>query len=356
MRILITGGAGFVGASLAQSFRTDFPNSEIIAFDNLRRRGSELNLGMFKRQNITFVHGDIRSINDLADLEGSFDIMIEASAEPSVHAGVSGSPAYLLESNLVGTLNCLAFARDRVDSMIFLSTSRVYSLEPLQSLILSETATRFVPSEQDLVGFSNHGIAESFSTVGPRSLYGASKLASEIIAQEYADTYGKNIIINRCGVLAGPGQFGKVDQGVVALWVASHTYDLGLTYTGFGGTGKQVRDLLHPKDLYRLILKQLLESKKEVTRGQIYNVGGGINNSISLLELTQLCQKTAGRMVSISSRAGTARVDIPYYVSDFRKAEAAFDWQPQIKPEQIILEIHDWLNANESIMRPLFVP
>src|SRR4051812_4260946 len=122
MRILITGGAGFVGSSLATYFKKNDPSSSVVAFDNLKRRGSELNLAVFKELGIEFVHGDIRVLSDLEDLSGDFDLFIEASAEPSVLAGLNGSPNYVLQTNLTGTLNCLEFARKRTRQMIFLST------------------------------------------------------------------------------------------------------------------------------------------------------------------------------------------------------------------------------------------
>jgi CDP-paratose 2-epimerase len=353
MRILITGGAGFVGSSLASAFKLEDPSNDVVILDNLRRRGSELNLPRFKQQGISFVHGDIRNSSDLEDLDGDFDLFLEASAEPSVHAGMNGSPQYVLQTNLAGTLNCLEFARRRASNFIFLSTSRVYSIGPLRELSLVESPTRFLISETESgSGISARGIIESFPTDGPRSLYGATKLSSELIIQEYAFAYGLPTIINRCGVLAGPGQFGKVDQGVFTLWVANHFFQKPLRYTGFGGEGKQVRDLLHPLDLFSLIKRELTQIEKY--SGQTFNVGGGPEISTSLLELTAICQEIVGNKVPITKEAETAAVDIPFYVSDYSKAAAAFDWKPQRSVAVIVEDIFRWIKDNETALKAVF--
>ena len=355
MRVLITGGAGFVGAHLARSIRRDDPTADIVCLDNLKRRGAEINIGLLRAVGITFVHGDIRVASDLATLEGSFDLLIEASAEPSVLAGIDGSPDYLLQTNLLGTLNCLEFSRRRVGAVIFLSTSRVYSIAPLRSIPLVEADTRLTLSEPlSQRGMSSHGIAEDFPTDSPRSLYGASKRASELFVQEYVDTYGMRAVINRCGVIAGAGQFGKVDQGVFTLWVANHHFGLPLRYTGFGGTGKQVRDLLHPEDLHRLIGVQY--ERIDALTGGVFNVGGGIDGSVSLAELTGLCEAATGRRVPIASVPDSASVDMPWYCTDNRRVTEMTGWAPQRRPVDIVGDIERWIAANETLLAPIFAP
>jgi CDP-paratose 2-epimerase len=352
MKVLITGGAGFVGSNLAKKFRA--AGDSVVVLDNLRRRGSERNISELTKLGATFVHGDIRNSADLEDLPGTFDVMVEASAEPSVLAGLDGSPSYVLDTNLVGTLRCLEAARKKAKCLVFLSTSRVYSIDPLRAIPLQETESRFEISntKSTIPGLSSRGVAEDFPVNLPRSLYGATKLASEYFVQEYFHTYKLSGVINRCGVIAGPGQFGKVDQGVFTLWVANHIYKKNLQYTGFGGTGKQVRDLLHPDDLYDLIRLQI--DGKIPLQAQVYNVGGGREVSTSLKELTALCQKITGHEITLTSRPESTSVDIPLYISDSSLVEKTYGWKPKRNVETIVRGISDWISQNKESLKEIF--
>lgn len=353
INILITGGAGFVGSNLALQIKEKFPSYKVTVFDNLKRRGSEFQLHHLLENGIEFSHGDIRVREDLMSLDENFDLMIEASAEPSVHAGTDGNPDYLIQTNLLGTVNCLEFARKHCKGMIFLSTSRVYSIKDLVEIPLTEKGSRLELADiEKTQGLSVKGISEEFNILNYRSLYGATKLASELLIQEYAQTYNMNVVINRCGVIAGPGQWGKVDQGVFTLWVANHYFKKPLRYTGFGGNGHQVRDLLHPTDLFNAVVKQWSNLEKE--RGQIFNIGGGNNCSTSLLELTKICEEVTGNQISISSVPETAANDIPWYVSDFSKFENTFGWTPQKTVKNIVEDIHAWLKNNEAEVSKVF--
>ena len=354
MRILITGGAGFVGSALARRFRRESKSNHVVVFDNLRRRGSEWNLPSIVADGVSFVHGDVRNMSDLEGLEGNFDVLIEASAEPSVLAGLGGSPRYVLDTNLVGALNCLEFARSRCGSLVFLSSSRIYSIEPLTNLPLVERATRLeLATGADITGASHDGISEDFDCSTSRSYYGASKLAAEMLCQEYAAQAGLKVVINRCGVIAGPGQFGKTDQGIFTLWVARHHFGRALKYTGFGGTGLQVRDLLHPDDLFDLVSLQL--GALDRVAGSTFNVGGGRKGSVSLQEYTALCRDAVGREVPITEDPLTNPVDIPWYVSDHAKVTAVLGWEPQRGPAQIVNDIANWVRANEASLAQVIV-
>ena len=348
MRILITGGAGFVGSALARYFKSSGESNQVVVFDNLRRRGSEWNIAELTAAGILFVHGDVRNPSDLEAIEGNFDVLIEASAEPSVLAGVGGSPKYVLDTNLLGAMNCLEFARSRCAGFVFLSSSRVYSIEPLVNLPLVALPTRleYDAAERNVVGAGPEGIAEGFACDSHRSYYGGSKLAAEILCQEYAQQVGFPLLINRCGVIAGPGQFGKTDQGVFTLWVAHHFFGRALKYTGFGGKGLQVRDLLHPLDLCELIDEQLRSWDK--LAGGIFNIGGGRSGSVSLQEFTALCQEAVGRSVTISEEPVTNGVDIPWYVTDHSKISRQLKWKPKRSPRLIVESIVEWVRANEE--------
>jgi CDP-paratose 2-epimerase len=350
MRVLITGGAGFVGAHLGTALR-ESEGWEVVAFDNLRRRGSELNLARLRSVGIEVVHGDVRIASDFEDLRGDFELIVDAAAEPSVSAGLSGSPKYVFQTNFGGTLNALELARVRGSAFLLLSTSRVYSIPALKALRLVEMADRFVLSEDSGVdGASTAGVSETFP-VGPVcSLYGASKLSAEMAVLEYAAAYGLNAIINRCGVIAGPGQFGRADQGVFTMWVLHHYFRKSLQYTGFGGQGKQVRDLLHPADLYALIRKQVARISE--FSGQIFNAGGGLTVSTSLRELTRLCRERLGE-VPVSSVLETPWVDVPFYVSDCTRARDVFDWMPNRSLPRIVDDTIEWIQKNESALREL---
>jgi CDP-paratose 2-epimerase len=351
MNILITGGAGFVGSSLAITLKNTYPSYNIYALDNLKRRGSELNLKRLKDAGVEFQHGDIRSKEDFDSLPG-VDAVIEASAEPSVLAGLNGTPDYLINTNLVGTINCLNYALRHKAKFIFLSTSRVYPIKTIETLNFVEEETRFaLTDEQPVAGVSSKGIAEDFPLNGARSLYGTTKLASELIIQEYNEFYGLKTVIDRFGVITGPWQMGKVDQGVMVLWIAKHYFKQQLGYFGYGGTGKQIRDMLHVADLVRLVDWQL--HNIDAVNGEIFNAGGGLQTSASLQELTKICQEVTGNVIPIQSVPETRTADIRLYVTDNSRVTARTGWAPQIGIRQIVEEITEWLAANETDLAPI---
>jgi len=349
--ILITGGAGFVGSNLGLKLKAKYPDADIFTMDNLKRRGSELNIPRLKKANVNFIHGDIRNKEDFEEIE-STDLILECSAEPSVLAGITSSPSYLTNTNLVGTINCLEFARQKKADFIFLSTSRIYPIDPINNLKYIEEKKRFnLADKQAISGASKNGIAENFPLEGARSLYGTTKLCSELILQEYIYNYGLKGVINRCSVITGPWQMGKVDQGVFVLWVARHIFGGKLSYIGYGGTGKQVRDFIHIDDLFDILNIQLNDIEK--FNGNTYNIGGGFENSVSLKELTEICEKVTGKKIEIAPVKENRPADLKLFITDYEKIKKLTGWKPKKNAEETIKDIADWINENKKSLKPI---
>jgi CDP-paratose 2-epimerase len=345
-KILITGGAGFVGSNLAVELATRHPDWHVVVLDNLYRRGSELNLSRLQEAGVEFVRGDVREPEELLALP-PFDAIIECSAEPSVMSGIDGDTGYLVHTNLTGAYNCLELARRDSAFFVFLSTSRVYPVEPQVELRLEEAETRFeLAAEQPFLGVGPKGISEGFPLDGARTLYGATKLAAELLIEEYRAALGVPAVIDRCGVIAGPWQMGKVDQGVFTHWMLAHHFRNPLSYIGFGGEGKQVRDLLHALDLVDLVERQLLDP--EAWDGRTVNVGGGRECSLSLRETTAICQKLTGNEVPITPVAETRQGDVPVYLSDCTRLFELDEWRPRRSAEEVLADINDWIATDED--------
>jgi CDP-paratose 2-epimerase len=339
MRVLITGICGFVGSTLARAWIEAVPELEVVGLDNFIRPGSEENRASLRRLGVSLIHGDIRAASDFEALP-TVDWVIDAAANPSVLAGVDGrtSSRQLVEHNLLGTVNILEYCRRVRAGFILLSSSRVYSIPPLASLAVVATGKAFRPATEQVlpVGLSPEGVNESFGTAPPVSLYGASKLASEIMAREYGETFDFPVWINRCGVLAGAGQFGRADQGIFAFWINAWLRRSPLAYLGFGGQGHQVRDCLHPRDLIPLLMKQTAPGVSSTVR--LVNLGGGARNAISLAELSDWCTARFGAH-SVAANPETRRFDIPWLVMDSSLARSVWEWQPETALTDILEEI-----------------
>jgi len=338
LRILITGVCGFVGSVLAKHLKGALPGVDIVGLDNLMRKGSERNVESLCSLGVTFVRGDLRCASDLASLPAA-DWVVDAAAMPSILAGLSAdnSSQQVVEHNLIGSLNLLEYCRRHASGFILLSTSRVYSIHALSQLALTESEVCFgLSREFQHPGISYMGIDESFSTSAPVSIYGATKLASETMAAEYGEAFGFLVFINRCGVLAGAGQFGRQDQGIFSYWLNSHFNKKPLRYLGFQGNGKQVRDCLHPTDLGRLVVLQIQSNDRNKPR--VCHVGGGIDSAVSLKELTTWCDGRFGPHEVVSSDQ-VRPYDLPWVVLDASRAERVWGWKPTISREEILDEI-----------------
>lgn len=346
MKILLTGACGFVGSTLARELPKHLPGIEIWGLDNFLREGSRSNLQPLLAQGIKVVEGDIRRPADLAKIPKA-DWVIDCAAEPSVLAGTGkGMTSFdLLDHNLIGTIRMLEFCKQHGAGFILMSTSRVYSIRPLASIRVKSVEGAYRPDFSRSThppGLSGHGISESFPAEPPLSLYGSSKRCAEILALEYGDAFGFPVWINRCGVLAGQGQFGRVDQGIFSFWIRSWKERKPLKYIGFDGKGSQVRDCLHPRDLVPVLLAQL-EGQKPADPGdgldlRVCNFGGGLANSSSLSELSNWCEKRFGPR-EVGSDPQPRPFDLPWIVLDCHRAEKIWGWKVRTTLEEICQEI-----------------
>ena len=349
MKILITGICGFAGVSIAKTLLQSYSNLQIVGLDNFSRKGSEVNIPKLTNLGINLIRGDIRSQSDTNALP-KVDWVIDCAANPSVLAGLDSksSSRQLMEHNLIGTINLLEYCKRHKAGLILLSTSRVYSASELAALPVESSGQRFELSDCDVDGVSTSGISESFPITAPLSLYGASKRASETLILEYGECFGFPVWINRCGVLAGAGQFGRADQGIFSYWIHSFREKRALQYIGFNGTGHQVRDVLHPKDLVPLLSQQIMEPDSEAPK--IVNLGGGIENSMSLKELSSWCQDRFGENEVIASNE-IRPMDAPWIVMDSTTAQNAWNWRVETKIEDILNEIAQHAEENATWLK-----
>lgn len=354
MRILITGICGFVGSRIALGLQQRIPGVRIAGVDSLIRPGTQTTRPQLATAGIAVRHGDVRCASDFETL-GDCDWVIDAAANSSVLAGVDGrtSSRQLVEHNLIGTVNMLEFCKARGAGFVLLSTSRVYSVRELAALPLERSGNAFTAGSGPWpAGASPAGIAESFSTAPPVSLYGATKLASEALALEYHDAFGMPVVVNRCGVIAGAGQFATAEQGIFSFWVGSWAARRPLTYLGFDGSGSQVRDALHPDDLADLLARQL---RAGPAGAGVWNVGGGPANAMSLAEMSRWCTERFGAH-DVAAGGTSRKWDVPWVVMDSRRAAGTFGWQPSTRIEDILdgiarhyVDHPDWLDVSRPL-------
>lgn len=352
-RILITGICGFAGSALAECLLERVPGLQLAGMDNLMRPGAETNRARMEKLGIEFIHGDLRNASDVAAWPAC-DWVIDAAANPSVLAGLGGqgSSRRLFEHNLAALGNVLEYCREHKAGLALLSSSRVYSIPALCQIPLTVRDRCFVLDEAAALpqGLTAAGIGSEFSTAAPVSLYGATKLASEILALEYGQAFDFPVWITRCGVLAGAGQFGTPAQGIFAFWVNAHLRKRPLKYIGFDGTGQQARDAFHPRDLAALLLAQMRTARKDGTR--IYTAGGGPENTMSLAQLTAWCDdRFAPHAPGVDPQP--RMYDIPWVAMDNTAATRDFGWRIEMPLPEILegiaqhaIEHPNWLEVS----------
>lgn len=352
-KILITGGAGFVGSKIA--FHLSQIGHQVMALDNLSRRGSELNIPHLRKRGIPFFHGDIRCSDDFKQVPLNVDLVIDCSAQPSVVSGFV-NPHFDIHTNVMGTLECLEFCRKTGSGFIFFSSNRIYSSDKLNALPIKELETRYDydPSVKvDKPGFdAEYGISHIFNLDGNhKSIYGVGKAAADLLCQEWASAFDMPIVINRCGVISGEGQFGKVDQGWVTWWVLAAYLGLPVKYFGF--QGKQVRDILFIEDLCNLVDFEIRHISE--FSGNVYNVGGGRENSLSLIEATSLVEDILKVKMNITKTNEARKDDIRIYLTDNRHVKRRFGWQQKITVAEGLEKIVKWVHNNGEHLKKLYL-
>tara|TARA_Y100000294_G_scaffold128048_1_gene119720 strand:+ start:3634 stop:4656 length:1023 start_codon:yes stop_codon:yes gene_type:complete len=333
MRILITGGCGFVGTNLGIYLKRK--GYKISSLDNLSRKGSRYNLKLIKQNKIKNYNFDISDSKKIIELP-KFDIIIDCCAEAAVEVSKKDLDK-VINTNLIGTLNILKKVKNDKSKIIFLSSSRVYSISSINKLLKKNTLNKKIKIKKM--------INEKFDTNSPKSIYGLTKHASEMFIEEFAYAFGIKYLINRCGVISGPLQFGKQDQGFLSLWIWKHLLKNKLNYIGYGGFGHQVRDVLHIYDLCELIEIQI--KKINYINNKLFTVGGSIKSNISLKKLTEICEKITKNKIQIKRRPKTSIYDIPYFITDNKKVSKTYNWKPKRNTFDIINDTYNWLSKNK---------
>tara|TARA_B110000259_G_C14009823_1_gene399215 strand:- start:1266 stop:2300 length:1035 start_codon:yes stop_codon:yes gene_type:complete len=341
-KILITGGCGFVGSNLCIYLKKK--GFKVTSLDNLYRKGSKLNYKRLKQFKIDNLLVDISKFNSVNNIRQKFDLIIDCCAEPSVEKSKNSllEAKRVFETNLSGTFNIVAKCIKDKSKIIFLSTSRVYSISSLKKIEKFFRKKNKIPE-----------IDVNFCTRDNKSLYGFTKFASENLIKEFNYSNGLTYLINRIGVIAGPWQFGKVDQGFISLWSWSHLTKKTLKYIGFNGDGKQVRDIIHIDDICDLIFLQITNIKK------IYNktlsFGGGKKNLINLNMLTKKFSIISKNCLKIKKVTKTSIFDIPYFVASNKQITKLYNWKPKRGIDDIILDVYNWQKKNQQLLKKYFI-
>lgn len=337
MKYLITGGAGFVGCHLANALLNE--GNEVIIFDNLSRKGTENNLKWLEgtHKDLKYIKGDIRDYESVARAAKEAEVIYHAAAQVAVTTSVS-EPRDDFEINALGTFNVLEAARNAKTNPIFIftSTNKVYG--GMEDVAVEEKDTRY--DYRDLKTGVSEGAPLDF-----HSPYGCSKGAADQYVRDYARIYGIKSVVLRMSCQYGTRQFGNEDQGWVAHFTISSIFNSPLTIFG---DGKQVRDVLYIDDLVDVLLS--VKEKIDRTKGEVYNIGGGPENTISLLELLDYLEELSGRGIEYSFddwRPGDQKV----FYCDISKAGKELGWKPKISPKEGVKRLYNWVIENEELFK-----
>lgn len=339
MRILITGGAGFIGCNLAAACIR--AGHQVTLFDNLSRRGSDANLAWLQEtcgaQAFAFIQGDIRDYPAILRAAAGQEAIYHLAAQTAVTTSVA-DPRTDFEINALGTFNVLEAARHAGHDPIFIysSTNKVYG--GMEDAPAQELTTRYILPDYPA------GVSES-RPLDFHSPYGCSKGAADQYVRDYARIYGLQSVVFRQSCIYGQRQMGVEDQGWVAWFVIAAVTGKPITIYG---NGKQVRDLLHVDDLVRAF--QLATEKIDITRGQVYNLGGGPANTLAIwAEFGPLLAELLGQAIEPAAFREWRPGDQPVFIADISKAHREFGWAPQVGVREGVGRLVAWVRANRGL-------
>lgn len=341
MKLLITGGCGFLGSNLAQdAIQRD---DELIIFDNLSRSGSIDNLAWLKSQGeFRYIHGDIRNTNDVTGLVADVkpDAIFHLAGQVAMTTSIA-NPRMDYEVNVLGTFNLLEAVRQHAPdaAVVYSSTNKVYG--DLEQYAYRETETRY-----ECIEYPN-GFDERVP-LDFHSPYGCSKGAADQYMLDYARIFGLKTVVFRHSSMYGGRQFATYDQGWIG-WFCQKAIEAsqGFIHNPFtiSGTGKQVRDVLHADDIISLYFSVL--RNVNAASGRAFNIGGGINNSLSLIELLDMLEHFIARPLSYT-RIAPRQSDQRVFVADITKANSLIDWKPRVESRTGIRMMLDWTSMSFS--------
>lgn len=343
MRLLITGGGGFVGSHLAEYFAE---KAKVIVIDNLSRlellkknvKNRSYNWDYLKKfDTIKLVKGDVRNFDELKEISKGIDVIIHAAAQTAVTSSVTESKTDF-EINALGTFNTLEVARQNdVKTFLYCSTNKVYG-ENVNKIGIEEKEKRYIFEEK-----FKEGLPEPFSTdLCEHTPYGCSKLTGDTYTQDYGHLYGLKTGVFRMSCIYGTRQFGFEDQGWIS-WLTIATI-LKKPITIFGD-GKQVRDVLYVSDLVNAFDAFIKSNMKN----EVFNLGGGPNNTLSLIELIDLLEELTRKRSNLTFKDWRPS-DQKVYISNINKIKKCLNWEPKTSPEEGVKKLVDWVKKNKDIL------
>ena len=339
MKVIVTGGCGFIGSNICVFLKN--LSFDVISVDNCSKTYSKLNLKRLDSFNIKNYNIDISNKNKFIKLNFKSDIIIDCCADPAVESS-RNDILKNINNNLITTYNVLEKAKKDNSKLIFLSTSRIYPIKD------SYQKFKIFNKKKNKDLFD-----EKSNIIGAKTIYGFSKLSSEMLIKEYNYAFNIDYLINRCGLITGPWQFGKVEQGLVSLWLWKHlNKDNNLYYKGYNGSGNQIRDILLINDLCELVYLQINKFKK--IKNQTFCVGGGIKNSVNLNQLTKICEEITKNKLKIKRDLNTSIYDIPFYITSLDKVKKYYNWRPKTDLKIGLYAILEWMNKNYTLIKPFF--